>query len=66
MSQFFVLVLQSFLLPALLLSQHWSAHTRANLPRIALATMAALVAGTALGAMWPAGQMFVLGATSLT
>ena len=65
MSQFFVLVLQSFLLPALLLSQHWSAHTRANLPRIALATMAALVAGTALGAMWPAGQMFVLGATSL-
>ena len=63
MSQFFVLVLQSFLLPAMLLSQHRSAQARASLPRIALATMVALAGGTALGAAWPAGQTFVLGAT---
>lgn len=62
MSQFFVLVLQSFLLPAMLLSQY-SAQARASLPRIALATMVALAAGTALGAAWPTGQTFVLGAT---
>lgn len=63
MSQFFVLVLQSFLLPAMLLSQYRSAQARASLPRIALATMVALAAGTALGAAWPTGQTFVLGAT---
>ena len=63
MSHFFVLVLQSFLLPTLLLGQHWSLRTQPPVLRIVLATAAALAAGTALGAVWPAEQTFVLGAT---
>ncbi len=63
MSHFFVLVLQSFLIPVLLLGQHWSAQARVPAPRVALATAVALAAGTALGAVWPAEQTFVLGAT---
>lgn len=63
MSQFFVLVLQSFLLPALLLGQHWSVRSAPPLLRSVLVTLVAIAAGTTLGALWPVGQVFVLGAT---
>ncbi|MFT3850355.1 MAG: Fe-S-containing protein [Propionivibrio sp.] len=65
MSLFFSLVLQSFLLPALLLGGHWSARRTPSAARLAVATVAVLAVGCTLGAAWPAGQVFALGAATV-
>ncbi|MFT4174107.1 MAG: Fe-S-containing protein [Rhodocyclaceae bacterium] len=60
MSQFFVLVLQNFLLPALLLGVLWSMRSAPAPRALCLVSVAEIAAGLWLGAHYPAGQTWAL------